>query len=95
MTEKIKQILEVINHKVARELNRRKFIKLWKKRYGERVVEWRKVRQSNHLELEHIGLKTIGEYWETRKFTFIQDMEGKYIQGELRREPWRHDIFWI
>ena len=81
MTDRIKNMLEVVHHKTDRELNRRKFVRFWKNLYGERVMDWKKVRQSNQMALQHIGMKTIGEYWEVRTSNFYATMEGENIQG--------------
>lgn len=93
LTEKIKQMVEVFHHSVARELNRQKFLKFWTYRYGERVVDLNKVRQNNDLDLKHINMKTIGEYWEARteKFAEIHEMTW---EGNEDRTRWRTRIFW-
>ena len=91
ITTRIKQMLEVFHHKVARELNRQKFLKFWKRRYGSRTVVWSKVRQSNHLALAHINLKTLGEYWENRTRSFrenYQEMESFGYVGKIRNLLW-------
>ena len=36
LTDRILRLLEVFHDKVARELNRKKFIRFWKYRYGEK-----------------------------------------------------------
>ena len=93
LSEKIKQILEVFHHSVARELNRQKFLRFWTHRYGESVVDLNKVRQNNELALKHIRMKTIGEYWEARtgKFSEVHEMTW---DGNEDRSRWRNRIFW-
>ena len=67
-------MMEVFHDKIARELNRRKFVKFWRYRYGERVTDWKKVRQGNFWARNHIQLKSIGEYWEIRTSAFREDV---------------------
>ena len=83
----------MFHHSVARELNRQKFLRFWTYRYGERVVDLKKVRQNNELALKHINMKPIGDYWElrTEKFAEVQDMTW---EGNESRSWWRNRIFW-
>ena len=93
LTEEIKHMYEVFHHSVERELNRQKFLRFWRYRYGERIVDMSKVRQNNDLALQHIKMKTIGEYWEARTGKFAEGHEMSWEENEYRNR-WRNRIFW-
>ena len=42
ITPKIAHLVEVFHHKLEHAINRKKFLKAWKTRYGERIVNWNK-----------------------------------------------------
>ena len=91
ITERIKNMLEVFHHKVARDLNRRKFLKFWTGRYGGRIANWAHVRKNNDLTMQHIKLKTLGEYWENRTRNFRENSLGSFGMGYEENEYGRMD----
>lgn len=85
LTDIIKRILEEFHHRIDRALNRKKFVKFWKHQYGDRQINWSRVRQSNQEVLQFVKMKSIGKYWMSRTQPFLG---GQSSENERGVEYW-------
>ena len=66
LTNRIKSALEGFHNGIAREINRRSFVKIFLKTHRYEDIDWKKMREKKERALGFIKLRTMQEYWSIR-----------------------------
>lgn len=76
LNSKIKILLISFHNNIAREINRRAFIKRWTRNRKYEDIEWSKMREHDEDALGYVRLRTIKDYWNTRLGIFSRSSLG-------------------
>lgn len=87
-------ITQRFHNGIAREINRKKFVRYWTRKHEYQDIEWVKVRQRDTEALMRIDLKPVEEYVRSKKKKFDEGSLGE-IQVKLGTQdvidftPWK------